>query len=334
MLSRPPRITRPTPPPTAPPLVAEVLASAGQSLEPSVRSRMEHGFSRDFSGVRVHSDGRAARSANALGALAYTVGHNVVFGTSRYRPGSREGDQTIAHELAHVVQQEMTPGGRLQGAVPVVTSEPLEREAHSAAEVVPSGGRAHIAGRVLPGVQGQWDNLGIGDLGEVKAPDAPSIPGLFDAEFGEADAQHHATVQRDAATSTKKKPLATVPVLAKCRNDARACFSISARRAWLLKPGKVVQLEVAALGGRKSNPTPVGKFTVIDKHAIHYSSSYKDLRTHKPAPMPHYVHFGPLLGFHAGSLTVESHGCVHLSPTAAKTFFDSLNIGDKVDVVP
>ncbi|MFD9460555.1 DUF4157 domain-containing protein [Streptomyces sp. NPDC060027] len=295
MLSRPPRITRPTPPPTAPPPVAEVLASAGQSLEPSVRSRMEHSFSRDFSGVRVHSDGRAARSADALGALAYTVGHNVVFGTGRYRPGSSEGDQTIAHELAHVVQQEMTPGGHLQGAVPVVTSEALEREAHSAAEVVSSGGRARITGRVLPGVQG---------------------------------------LQRDAATTTKKKPLATAPVLAKCRNDARACFSISARRAWLLKPGKVVQLEVAALGGRKTNPTPVGHFTVIGKHAIHFSSSYKDPVTHKPAPMPHYVHFGPLLGFHAGSLARESHGCVHLSPTAAKTFFDNLNIGDKVDVVP
>ncbi len=127
---------------------------------------MEHGFSRDFSGVRVHSDERAARSADALGARAYTVGHNVVFGTGRYRPGSHEGDQTIAHELAHVVQQERTPGGRLQGAVPVVTSEPLEREAHSASEVVSSGGPARITGRVLPGVQGQWENLGIGDLGE------------------------------------------------------------------------------------------------------------------------------------------------------------------------
>jgi Domain of unknown function (DUF4157) len=64
------------------------------------------GIRHDFSGVRVHTDARAAESAQAVGAHAYTVGHNIVFGVGRFAPGSEEGRRLIAHELAHVVQQE------------------------------------------------------------------------------------------------------------------------------------------------------------------------------------------------------------------------------------
>lgn len=168
---------------------------------------------------------------------------------------------------------------------------------------------------------------------EVDLPDAddlPPLPDLLD------DVLAQATVQRDATSGAKKKKKkrAPTPVPAKCSNDARACFSISARRAWLLRANKVVQTEVGALGGRKGHPTPRGSFNVIDKDANHHSSKYKDPKTGKPAPMPNYVHFAPQVGFHAGSLAVESHGCVHLSPAAAKIFFDNLKAGDKVDVVP
>jgi hypothetical protein len=138
-------------------------------------------------------------------------------------------------------------------------------------------------------------------------------------------------VQRDPVP--KKKT--STPVPASCSADARACFSISRRRAWLLQPGRVAQLDVPALGGRKGHSTPQGHtFKVIDKDANHHSSKYKDPKTGKGAPMPHYVHFAPQVGFHAGSLGTESHGCVHLSPRDAKTFFDNLNVGDRVDVVP
>jgi hypothetical protein len=142
-----------------------------------------------------------------------------------------------------------------------------------------------------------------------------------------------AVVQRDDKPNVKKKKPPT-PVPGKCSNDARACFSISGKRAWLLKPGKVVEIDVPALGGRKGHPTPQGKFKVVAKDADHHSSIYKDPKTGKPAPMPNYVNFAPAVGFHAGSLAVESHGCVHLSPAGAKIFFDGLKVGDRVDVVP
>lgn len=93
---------------TAPPIVSEVLRSTGKSLDAGTRAFFEPRFNHDLSGVRVHSDARAEESAAAVGALAYTVGSNVVFGRSQYRPSSAEGTRLLAHELAHVVQQRNT----------------------------------------------------------------------------------------------------------------------------------------------------------------------------------------------------------------------------------
>ena len=67
----------------------------------------------DLSQVRIHTDIRAAESASAVNALAYTVGHNIVFGAGRFSPSSREGRRLIAHELTHTVQQG---GGSRNGA--------------------------------------------------------------------------------------------------------------------------------------------------------------------------------------------------------------------------
>jgi Domain of unknown function (DUF4157) len=60
----------------------------------------------DFSHVRVHADSTAAASASALNALAYTVGHDVVFGPGTWAPATSAGRGLLAHELVHVMQQE------------------------------------------------------------------------------------------------------------------------------------------------------------------------------------------------------------------------------------
>jgi hypothetical protein len=99
---------------TAPPIVHEVLASPGQPLDPAARGFMEPRFGHDFSQVRVHADAKAAESASALKASAYTVGRDVVFGAGRYAPGTAEGDRLLAHELTHVAQQ--SGGQEVHGA--------------------------------------------------------------------------------------------------------------------------------------------------------------------------------------------------------------------------
>jgi hypothetical protein len=67
---------------------------------------MESRFGHDFSRVRVHADAKAAESSLAVNALAYTVGEHVVFGPNRYDHATDAGRRLIAHELAHVVQQQ------------------------------------------------------------------------------------------------------------------------------------------------------------------------------------------------------------------------------------
>jgi hypothetical protein len=85
--------------------VHEVLRSPGQPLDAATRAYFEPRFGQDFSQVRVHTDARAAESARAVNALAYTAGRNVVFAAGQYSPNSNAGQQLIAHELAHVLQQ-------------------------------------------------------------------------------------------------------------------------------------------------------------------------------------------------------------------------------------
>ena len=88
-----------------PSIVNEVLASPGQPMDASTRAFMEPRFGHDFSRVRIHNDARAAQSARAVNALAYTVGANVVFAAGQYEPRTPWGQHLIAHELTHVLQQ-------------------------------------------------------------------------------------------------------------------------------------------------------------------------------------------------------------------------------------
>ena len=96
-------------PAEAPPIVHDVLNSPGQPLDASTRAFFEPRFGYDFSHVRVHAGSRAAESARAVGALAYTVNHAVAFGSGGYTPHTVEGRRLLAHELAHVVQQSDGP---------------------------------------------------------------------------------------------------------------------------------------------------------------------------------------------------------------------------------
>jgi hypothetical protein len=94
----------------APPIVHDVLRSPGQPLDPATRAYTEQRFGHDFSKVRVHADSRAARSADAVDAFAYTVGRDVVFASGHYAPHTAEGRKLLVHELTHVAQQQQAGG--------------------------------------------------------------------------------------------------------------------------------------------------------------------------------------------------------------------------------
>lgn len=90
---------------TAPTSVHQTLSQSGQPLSAESRAFFEPRFGRDFSGVRIHTDGGAAKSARDINARAYTSGQNVVFGHGQYQPETERGKRLLAHELTHVVQQ-------------------------------------------------------------------------------------------------------------------------------------------------------------------------------------------------------------------------------------
>lgn len=85
----------------------------GRPLEPATRGFMEPRFGRDFGNVRIHTNDQAAQSAQSINAQAYTFGHDVVFDAGQYMPQSTSGRRLLAHELAHVVQQQSDRGTTL-----------------------------------------------------------------------------------------------------------------------------------------------------------------------------------------------------------------------------
>ncbi|MEQ8467994.1 eCIS core domain-containing protein [Coleofasciculus sp. E1-EBD-02] len=78
---------------------------SGQPLDESVREPMEGAFGADFSGVRVHTDAKSDELNQAIQAKAFTTGEDIFFREGAYEPGSRGGQELLAHELTHVVQQ-------------------------------------------------------------------------------------------------------------------------------------------------------------------------------------------------------------------------------------
>jgi len=77
----------------------------GNAMPEATRSAMESGFGADFSGVRIHQGASADSLNRSLSAKAFTSGSDIFFRSGEYDPGSQQGQQLLAHELTHVVQQ-------------------------------------------------------------------------------------------------------------------------------------------------------------------------------------------------------------------------------------
>jgi hypothetical protein len=126
-------------------LAHQVLASPGEPLAAAQRRRFELGFRQSLQHVRVHRGGLAAASADALNAEAYSVGQHIVLGAAR-APGSPGHEQTLAHEVAHVVQQPLYSGS---STIPVTLPHAREeREAEHAASSLMAGRSAPRLSRV------------------------------------------------------------------------------------------------------------------------------------------------------------------------------------------
>jgi lipoprotein-anchoring transpeptidase ErfK/SrfK len=121
--------------------------------------------------------------------------------------------------------------------------------------------------------------------------------------------------------------VSAAPSSAACISAARACVDLSTQQAWLMRDGNVIYGPVPVATGKASAPTSAGTFHVYWKDLHHRSSLFHN------APMPYSVFFHGGDAFHEDSVTVRSNGCVHLTHSAAQTFYNTLHVGDVVQVV-
>jgi hypothetical protein len=109
-------------------------------------------FGHDFSGVRVHTDGRAAAAARAINARAYTVGRDIAFAADQYRPDTVGGRRLLAHELTHVVQQRDVTAQSCAGGLTIGSPHSAaEAEAREMGESIGAGRSAGASVGTLDG---------------------------------------------------------------------------------------------------------------------------------------------------------------------------------------
>jgi hypothetical protein len=116
--------------------------SHAQGLDAGTRSRMESALGESFGDVRVHTGEHAGEAAEELGARAFTRGRDIYFKEGEYDPATRDGQELLAHELTHVVQQR--GGSSAQGASVGRAGDTYEQEADDIAALVVSGERARV----------------------------------------------------------------------------------------------------------------------------------------------------------------------------------------------
>lgn len=116
----------------------------GQPVDSAVAARMTEATGSDLSGVRVHASAEAADLSRALEAKAFTTGQDIFFGDGAYQPGSTGGQELLAHELTHVVQQA---SGAVGGGDRMTVNAPgdrFEQQADAVARQVFQPGAAEI----------------------------------------------------------------------------------------------------------------------------------------------------------------------------------------------
>ncbi|MBK8932697.1 MAG: DUF4157 domain-containing protein [Chloroflexi bacterium] len=97
--------------------------SGGRPLDDTIRAPMEQAFQADFSGVKIHTGGEADSLNKSLSARAFTSGQDVFFRSGEYNPGSTGGQELLAHELTHTIQQGSAVQRRIQRYTKIPVAE-------------------------------------------------------------------------------------------------------------------------------------------------------------------------------------------------------------------
>ena len=221
-----------------PPIVHEVLNSSGQPLDKTTRAFFEPRFGYDFSRVRVHIDAKAAESAQAVNALAYTVGRDVVFGNAMYMPDTIRGKQLLAHELTHVVQQSGAPTALQSISVDEGQESLFERQAERVAAQVntPTKIERILGQNITPLVQRQDKQAIVSSPSLTYIAQAPVQGRCGDFSWQIKWQLNNATEQTNGFIVQKVKQ---VSLAKKCDDSSDDVFNIY-WEAWQVKNGKIM----------------------------------------------------------------------------------------------
>jgi hypothetical protein len=102
---------------------------SGESFSGAARTRMESAFGTSFDGVRLHTDGESSALNHSVNAVAFTTGNDIFFRNGAYQPNTSDGQNLLAHELTHVVQQRSMSGSGPMTVRPAGDSFELEADA-------------------------------------------------------------------------------------------------------------------------------------------------------------------------------------------------------------
>jgi hypothetical protein len=276
-------------PPVVPPGVTRVLRSPGRPLDTATRAYMEPRFGHDFSRVRVHVDGAADASARALNADAYTVGESIAFADGRFEPGSASGRALLAHELAHVLQQQRSAAAGGAAFATTVDPDPaLEAEAEAVSRRVAAGRPAAATARATGDL---LQRSPAGHITEVRVNQ--TTPEKVTATWSDGH------VDSDECSSGK----------------GHCCFDGATGVA---EGGVCSAARSTDIG---NNCTPVGTFKVTARvpktsGGIEFWTQFHDGKSVALHDYDPLVDGTPL-----------SHGCVRLHRDFAKTIFDGAQVG-------
>jgi lipoprotein-anchoring transpeptidase ErfK/SrfK len=288
----------------APQVVHDVITSGGSPLSDATREFFEPRFGFNFSQVRVHVDSKAAKSADAVNAVAYTVGRDIVFADGQYAPHSDAGRKLLAHELTHVVQQQHS-----------VSSLPIAMGDQKGLAEEEATRNAGVVGSTL------------GD--QTSTTPAPVLLQMQAPNAGE----------KSKARQTPSKSKASA-IVARIVVDLsrQKCFAYS--RDQLLfeyhcvtgREGKKTSLGTHRVIKKYEKYTSK-KYGAPMNYALRFTDDFQAIH-HSSAGFVGLRSFGKALGMEALGLTLGTHGCVGLSEDDAKELFEHTAEGAIVEVIP
>lgn len=147
-------------------------AASGNRLDHATQQRLEPRFGHSLAAIRIHADSAADHLSRNLNADAFTVGQDIFFAQGNYNPDSLPGQQIIAHEISHAVQQRGFGAWHNDLAKLNLSdrNSRFENEVHSATNAVLRGSAASLTEAPGPMIS-RWES------GEHKhAVDDANIP--------------------------------------------------------------------------------------------------------------------------------------------------------------